>query len=60
LRVSEKELQAAGFQRAEIVATLAGEPLYARFGYVADQRLDLPLENGLTIPGVRMSKDFAG
>jgi N-acetylglutamate synthase-like GNAT family acetyltransferase len=54
----ETELQMAGFRRAEIVATLAGQPLYAAFGYRSDQRLALPLEDGLTIEGVKMSKDF--
>jgi GNAT superfamily N-acetyltransferase len=54
----EAELQRFGFRRAEIVATLAGEPLYGAYGYRIDERIDLPLENGLVIEAVRMSKDF--
>jgi hypothetical protein len=54
----ECELRKAGFRRAEIVATLAGEPLYLAFGYRSEGRLHLPLENGLTIEAVTMSKDF--
>jgi len=58
LELCEVELQRFGFIRAEIVATLAGEPLYAVHGYRVDQRIELPLENGLTIEAVRMNKDF--
>ena len=54
----ESALQEAGFRRAEIVATLAGEPLYLAFGYAIDGRLHLPLENGLNIEAAGMSKDF--
>jgi GNAT superfamily N-acetyltransferase len=58
LKRCEEELQRHGFRCAEMVATLAGEPLYAAFGYRVDERLQLPLDNGLTIEGVRMSKAF--
>ena len=40
----------------DIVATLAGEPLYAAFGYLVVERYEIPLAGGLTLPVVRMSK----
>ena len=41
-----------------MVATLAGEPLYARYGYTEDERFDIGLAGGITLPAVRMSKRF--
>ena len=58
LNACESALCAAGFRSAVLVGTLAGEPLYAACGYVVDERLGLPLPDGLTIPGVRMTKSF--
>ena len=54
----EKAVIAANFRRVEIVATLAGEPLYASFGYQVIKRYALPMANGLTLPVVRMTKEF--
>jgi GNAT superfamily N-acetyltransferase len=52
----EHDITLAGFSRAEVVATLAGEPLYASFGYITVERYELPLPGGLRLPVVRMSK----
>ena len=52
-------LLAAGFRTAELVATLAGEPLYAASGYTVVERYDVPMTGGLTLPVVRMAKCFA-
>jgi hypothetical protein len=46
----------AGFRTVDLVATLAGEPLYAAFGYSVVERYEHPLADGLTIPAVRMTK----
>ncbi|MEP6670546.1 MAG: GNAT family N-acetyltransferase [Chthoniobacter sp.] len=54
----EEAIRAAGFREAMMVATLAGEPLYAAFGYVVDERYEVSLAGGLTLPVVRMSKVF--
>ena len=56
LKASEEASRKAGFQRIELAATLAGEPLYARHGYVVAERYDAPMPGGLTIAVVRMTK----
>jgi hypothetical protein len=50
---------AAGFGRLELVATLAGEPLYAAFGFRAMERYEIALANGQLLPAVRMAKTMA-
>ncbi len=60
LRASEDAIRAAGFTRIMMVATLAGEPLYARHGYVAEERYAVPMAGGLTLPVVRMAKAVPG
>ena len=54
----EVAIHAAGFRSAVLVATLAGEPLYATFGYAVAERYEVPIAVGLTLPVVRMAKDF--
>ncbi len=50
LHLSEDGAAGAGFTSIEIVATLAGEPLYGAGGYITVERYDIPLVNGLTLP----------
>ncbi len=52
----EDAIVGAGFRNVEIVATLAGEPLYASFGYAVVERYEIPMTGGLTLPAVRMTK----
>jgi GNAT superfamily N-acetyltransferase len=52
----EREIRAAGFSSVVIISTLAGEPLYAAFGYRVSERLEVAMEGGLTLPVVRMEK----
>jgi N-acetylglutamate synthase-like GNAT family acetyltransferase len=52
----EEAIRAAGFRDAVMVATLAGEPLYAAFGYAVQERYEVPLGDELTLPVVRMGK----
>lgn len=54
----ESALREAGFREAILVATLAGEPLYASCGYRVAERDEIPLSAGLTLPVVRMFKKF--
>jgi len=49
----------AGFRHAELVATLTGELLYARFGYTAVERYEAPMTEALSLPVVRMAKLLA-
>ena len=55
---SETAALQAGFNSLEIVATLAGEPLYASFGYVVIERFPIVLANGSSMPVVRMAKAY--
>jgi GNAT superfamily N-acetyltransferase len=52
----EQAIEQAGFRRVDIVATLAGEPLYAAFGYVVVERSEIAMAGGLSLPVVRMTK----
>ena len=54
----ESAIQAAGFHSAELVATPAGEPFYAAFGYSAAERYEIWMSADLTLPVVRMTKHF--
>lgn len=54
----EAEAVAAGFRRFEMGSTLTGVPLYLLKGYVEGERIAVPLENGESLPVVRMTKTF--
>ena len=45
-----------GFQALALVATLAGLPLYERYGFEALERVEVPLPNGMTVGAVSMQK----
>ena len=49
-------MQEAGFTESTLVATLAGEPLYASQGYRAASLEVLPLDGGSSLPVIRMNK----
>ena len=55
LTLCEDAARAEGFARAELVATLAGEPLYAACGYRATERF-VDARGGVAVPLVRMAK----
>jgi GNAT superfamily N-acetyltransferase len=56
LMACEQAIREAHFRNIDLVATLAGEPLYAAFGYTAVERFEIPLAGGLSLPAVRMTK----
>ena len=58
LEASENAIRAAGFRSIELAATLPGKAFYAAFNYVPTARYEVPLANGLTLPVVRMIKNF--
>jgi GNAT superfamily N-acetyltransferase len=55
LEASEAAARAAGFAAAELMATLAGEPLYRASGYVEIERTAAPVD-GVDVPLIRMRK----
>ncbi|BAZ15999.1 hypothetical protein NIES4071_78720 [Calothrix sp. NIES-4071] len=59
LRACEEAIIVSGYTRAELVATLTGEPLYAAYGYIAVERYDIELAQGLALPVVRMLKSLS-
>jgi GNAT superfamily N-acetyltransferase len=56
LDACETAARTAGFTRLEMGATLTGVPFYQARGYVAMEQLEVPLENGASMPIVRMGK----
>ncbi len=58
LEVCEAAAVAEGFRRLEMGATLTGVPLYLARGYVEEEHREVPLRPGLSLPIVRMVKQF--
>jgi predicted N-acetyltransferase YhbS len=56
MNACERAIIEAGFRSVVIVATLAGEPLYATFGYAVAERYEIEMTGGLMLPVVRMTK----
>ena len=56
LALCEDAARAAGFKRLEMMATLAGEPLYRACGYEEIERVARMAPTGPPVPGVRMGK----
>jgi N-acetylglutamate synthase-like GNAT family acetyltransferase len=56
LKACERAAIENGFQKAELVATLSGEPLYASHGYSVVKRYESPMSGGLNLPVVHMAK----
>jgi GNAT superfamily N-acetyltransferase len=52
----EDQARRAGFARLELMATLPGVPFYEQLGFVAEERVDIRLTEGVTLPGRTMSK----
>lgn len=56
LALCEDAARRAGFSRAEMMATLAGEPLYRACGYQAIERVAAAPVDGVAVPLIRMGK----
>jgi len=59
MRKCEQAALAEGFSRAEMGSTLTGIPLYTAHGYHEVERIEVPLDGGLTMTIVRMEKSFS-
>lgn len=60
LSLCETAAAREGFRSLELVATVAGEPLYLACGYSIVERIDVPTSRGVTIPCARMTKLITG
>jgi len=56
MTLCEDAARAAGFARAEMMATLSGEPLYRACGYTPIERIEAPGPDGVAVPLIRMGK----
>ena len=59
VRACEQAALAEGFREIEMASTLTGVALYSAHGYKEVERIDVPMENGLTLPVIRMAKRFS-
>ncbi|HEY7401910.1 MAG TPA: GNAT family N-acetyltransferase [Candidatus Angelobacter sp.] len=57
LDACEAAAMAAGFTCFEMGATLTGAKLFGQRGYVPLQQIELPLEDGITLPIIHMRKE---
>jgi GNAT superfamily N-acetyltransferase len=57
LDACESAAHAAGFTRFEMGATLTGAKLFQKRGYVATERLEVPLEGDITLSIIHMVKE---
>lgn len=56
LEACEAAARAAGFTSYEMGATLTGAKLFGAKGYVAVEKIEVPLKNGLSLPVIHMAK----
>jgi GNAT superfamily N-acetyltransferase len=56
LSLCEAAAAREGFRSLELVATVAGEPLYSAYGFSVTERIEVPTSKGVTVPCARMSK----
>lgn len=58
LATAEAAARLAGFYRGEMIATPAGQRLYASVGWRTIDQVELHTQNGAVVPAVRMTKSF--
>jgi enoyl-CoA hydratase len=59
LELCEEAAAREGFRTLELVATVAGEPLYSAYGFTLLERIEVPTSLGVTVPCARMAKAVA-
>ncbi|TNE64398.1 MAG: GNAT family N-acetyltransferase [Alphaproteobacteria bacterium] len=57
IELCENAAAEEGFRAYELMATLAGQPLYTVCGYVPVETVDNPTSTGVSVPLVRMRKE---
>lgn len=60
-RIVEACFEAArkhGFHQIELLATLPGEPLYRKFGFIAIEPFNVPMPGGLSLPCIVMRRSL--
>jgi GNAT superfamily N-acetyltransferase len=60
LSLCEEAAAQEGFRSLELVATVAGEPLYLASGFSVIERIEVPTSMAVTVPCARMAKTIAG
>ncbi|NOU49288.1 GNAT family N-acetyltransferase [Pseudoalteromonas sp. JBTF-M23] len=55
----EKEARAKGFQSLELMATLPGVKLYERHGFVAEEAIEYPVTDTLSVTFVPMKRNLS-
>lgn len=58
LETCEAEAAAAGFSRAEMMATLPGVPFYEKEGYICGDQTEVPVGESESIICIRMDKEL--
>jgi GNAT superfamily N-acetyltransferase len=59
MRAAEDDALLRGFDRAQLLATLTGEPLYRRLGYEPVERIQVPVSGATSLSAIYMRKEFA-
>jgi GNAT superfamily N-acetyltransferase len=60
LSLCEAAAAREGFRALELVATVAGEPLYLACGFSMIERIEVPTSKSVTVPCARMAKPITG
>ena len=56
LEECESAARREGFRELALMSTMPGVPLYLSYGFVKHDDVDIPLPDGLTVPGATMTK----